>query len=46
MRRRTSARRAALSLLKNETSEKVGITTKRLLAALDEDHLEKVLPGK
>ena len=39
-------RRAALSLLKNETSEKVGIKTKRLLAALDENYLEKVLVGK
>jgi hypothetical protein len=39
-------RRAALSLLKNETSENVGIKTIRLLAALDEDYLEKVLVGK
>jgi hypothetical protein len=39
-------RRAALSLLKNETSEKVSIKTKRLLAALDEDYREKVLVGK
>lgn len=42
----STLRRAALSLLKNETSEKVGIKTKRLLAALDEDYLEKVLAGK
>jgi len=42
----SALRRAALSLLKNETSEKVGIKTKRLLAALDEDYLEKVLVGK
>lgn len=38
--------RAALSLLKNETSEEVGVKTKLLLAALDEDYLEKVLAGQ
>lgn len=42
----SALRRAALALLKNETSEKVGVKTKRLLAALDEDYLEKVLVGK
>ncbi|HUY91866.1 MAG TPA: ISAs1 family transposase, partial [Pirellulales bacterium] len=42
----SALRRAALSLLKNETSEKVGIKNKRLLAALDEDYLEKVLVGQ
>lgn len=42
----SALRRTALSLLKNETSEKVGIKTKRLLAALDENYLEKVLVGK
>jgi predicted transposase YbfD/YdcC len=38
-------RRAALSLLKNETSAKVGIKNKRLTAGWDEDYLEKVLLG-
>ena len=38
-------RRAALSLLKNETTAKVGIKNKRLSAAWDEDYLEKVLLG-
>ena len=38
-------RRHALSLLKNETSARVGIKNKRLSAALDEDYLLKVLTG-
>ena len=38
-------RRAALSLLKNETSVKVGIKNKRLTAGWDESYLEKVLLG-
>lgn len=39
-------RRAALSLLKNERTLKVGIKNKRLVAAWDESYLEKVLLGK
>ena len=38
-------RRAALSLLKNETTAKVGIKNKRLTAGWDESYLEKVLTG-
>ena len=38
-------RRTALSLLKNETTLKVGIKNKRLTAAWDEEYLEKVLLG-
>jgi predicted transposase YbfD/YdcC len=38
-------RRTALSLLKNETSLKVGIKNKRLTAGWDESYLEKVLLG-
>ncbi len=38
--------RTALSLLKQETSCRQGIKTKRLCAALDEDYLEKVLLGQ
>ena len=38
-------RRAALSLLKNETTLKVGIKNKRLTAGWDERYLEKVLVG-
>lgn len=38
-------RRAALSLLKNETTLKVGIKNKRLTAGWDESYLEKVLVG-
>ena len=41
----SSLRRTALSLLKNESTAKVGVKNKRLLAALDEDYLEKVLLG-
>lgn len=39
-------RRTALSLLKNERDQKVGIKNKRLIAALDEEYLLKVLLGK
>jgi predicted transposase YbfD/YdcC len=39
-------RRTALSLLKNESSEKVGVKNKRLVAGWDEDYLKKVLLGK
>ena len=38
-------RRMALSLLKNETTAKVGIKNKRLNAGWDESYLEKVLLG-
>jgi predicted transposase YbfD/YdcC len=38
-------RRAALGLLKNEPTAKVGIKNKRLNAAWDESYLEKVLLG-
>ena len=38
-------RRAALGLLKNETTLKVGIKNKRLTAGWDESYLEKVLLG-
>ena len=38
-------RRTALSLLKNESTAKVGVKNKRLLAAWDEDYLEKILTG-
>lgn len=39
-------RRNALSLLKNESSQKIGVKNKRLVAGWDEDYLEKVLLGK
>jgi predicted transposase YbfD/YdcC len=39
-------RRTALSLLKNETTLKVGIKNKRLSAGWDETYLEKVLLGQ
>ena len=39
-------RRMGLSLLKNETSEKVGIKNKRLIAAWNTDYLYKVLFGE
>lgn len=42
----STLRRTALSLLKNNHSEKVGIKNKRLLAALDDDYLQEVLFGK
>lgn len=38
-------RRTALSLLKNEKTEKVGMKNKRLTAAWSDDYLEKVLCG-
>jgi predicted transposase YbfD/YdcC len=38
-------RRTALSLLKNETTLKVGIRNKRLNAGWDEAYLQKVLCG-
>jgi predicted transposase YbfD/YdcC len=38
-------RRTALSLLKNETTAKVGMKNKRLTAAWNTDYLEKVLMG-
>jgi predicted transposase YbfD/YdcC len=38
-------RRIALNLLKRETTEKVGLKTKRLRAGWDEDYLLKVLTG-
>jgi predicted transposase YbfD/YdcC len=38
-------RRTALSLLKNESTRKVGIKNKRLAAALNEAYMEKVLFG-
>jgi predicted transposase YbfD/YdcC len=41
----SSLRRTALSLLKNESTLKVGIKNKRLAAAWDEAYLEKVLVG-
>jgi predicted transposase YbfD/YdcC len=39
-------RRAALGLLKNETTSKVGIKNRRLKAGWDEGYLEKVLFGQ
>ena len=39
-------RRTALSMLKNESTLKVGIKNKRLTAGWDETYLEKVLFGK
>jgi predicted transposase YbfD/YdcC len=41
----SSLRRTALSLLKHETTRKVGIKTKRLTAGWNDDYLEKVLMG-
>ena len=38
-------RRTALAMLKNETTNKVGIKNKRLTAAWDEAYLEQVLAG-
>ena len=38
-------RRTALSLLKNEKSQKVGVKTKRLTAGWSDDYLEQVLFG-
>lgn len=42
----SALRRTALSLLKNNHSEKIGIKNKRLLAALDDGYLQEVLLGK
>ena len=42
----SALRRTALSLLKNNHSEKIGIKNKRLLAALDDAYLQEVLLGK
>ena len=42
----SSLRRTALSLLKNESTLKVGIKNKRLAAAWDDAYLEKVLTGQ
>ena len=39
-------RRMSLSLLKNETSRKIGIKNKRLVAAWNTDYLRKVLFGE
>ena len=39
-------RRTALSLLKQETTARVGIKNKRLNAGWDDSYLEKVLMGK
>lgn len=41
----STLRRTALSLLKNETTMKVGVKNKRLAAGWDESYLEKVLFG-
>lgn len=41
----STLRRTALSLLKNESSHKVGIKNKRLIAGWDERYLDKVLLG-
>jgi predicted transposase YbfD/YdcC len=41
----STLRRTSLSLLKNESTLKVGIKNKRLTAGWDEDYLEKVLFG-
>ena len=41
----SSLRRTALSLLKNETTAKVGVKNKRLTAGWNETYLEKVLLG-
>ena len=38
-------RRMALSLLKNEKSQRVGVKTKRLTAGWNDDYLEQVLFG-
>jgi predicted transposase YbfD/YdcC len=39
-------RRTALSLLRNEKTEKIGVKNKRLTAAWNDNYLEKVLFGK
>ena len=38
-------RRMALSLLKNEKSQKVGVKSRRMIAAWDDGYLEQVLFG-
>ncbi len=43
---RSMLRRATLSMLKNETTEKIGIKSKRLAAGWDQDDLEPVLFGQ
>jgi predicted transposase YbfD/YdcC len=42
----STLRRTALSMLKNESSLKVGVKNKRLVAGWDEAYLEKVLLGQ
>lgn len=42
----SSLRRTALSLLKNNTSQKLGIKNKRIVAALDDDYRQELLFGK
>jgi len=42
----STLRRAALSLLKNNHTEKVGIKNKRLVAGWNEDYLVQVLFGQ
>jgi predicted transposase YbfD/YdcC len=42
---RALVRRTALSLLKNEKSQKVGVRTKRLTAGWNDDYLGQVLFG-
>ncbi|MEQ9586634.1 MAG: ISAs1 family transposase, partial [Parvibaculaceae bacterium] len=42
----STLRRTALSLLKNESTAKVGIKNKRLTAAWNDNYLAKVLFGK
>jgi predicted transposase YbfD/YdcC len=42
----STLRRTALSLLKKNKTEKVGIKNKRIVAALDTDYLQEVLFGK
>ena len=41
----STLRKTALTLLKNETTEKVGIKNKRLMAGWDDDYLLQVLVG-
>ena len=41
----SSLRRAALSLLKNERTRKIGVKNKRLAAGWNENYLEQVLLG-
>jgi hypothetical protein len=39
----SALRQTALSLLKNDTTQKIGIKNKRINAALSEDYLHKIL---